>query len=73
MIQTIEAIIEPDGRVLLLESVQIKEARRALVTILEDEPATRVPETALLSEQALAEDWSRPEEDAAWSHLQQVR
>lgn len=30
-------------------------------------------ETALLSERALAEDWNRPEEDAAWSHLQQVR
>lgn len=73
MIQTVEAIIEPDGRVLLLESVEIKEPRRALVTILEDEPAARVSETALLSEQALAEDWSRPEEDAAWSHLQQVR
>jgi len=28
------------------------------------------PETALLSEPALAEDWSRPEEDEAWSHLQ---
>lgn len=73
MIQTVEAIIEPDGRVLLLESVQIKEPRRALVTILEDEPAARISETALMSEQALAEDWSRPEEDAAWSHLQRAR
>ena len=27
-------------------------------------------QTALLSERALAEDWNRPEEDAAWSHLQ---
>ena len=25
-------------------------------------------ETALLSEAALAEDWNRPEEDAAWSY-----
>lgn len=24
-------------------------------------------------EAALAEDWNRPEEDEAWSHLQQVR
>ena len=73
MIQTVEAIIEPDGKVQLLESVQLKEPRRALVTILEDEPAAKVSETALLSEQALAEDWNRPEEDEAWSHLQQVR
>ena len=29
--------------------------------------------TALVSEPALAEDWDRPEEDAAWSHLQQGR
>jgi hypothetical protein len=39
---------------------------------LEYEPVISIPETALLSEQALAEDWNRPEEDAAWSHLQQV-
>jgi hypothetical protein len=73
MIQTVEAIIEPDGKVLLLESVELKESRRALVTILEDEPVTKVPETALLSEQSLAEDWNRPEEDEAWSHLQPER
>ena len=70
MIQTVEAIIEPDGKVLLLEAVQLTESRRALVTILEDEPAQRLPMTALLSEQSLAEDWNRPEEDEAWSHLQ---
>jgi len=73
MIQTVEAIIEPDGKVLLLEPVELKEAHRALVTILEDEPLTKIPEMALLSEQSLAEDWNRPEEDDAWSHLQQER
>jgi hypothetical protein len=73
MIQTVEAIIEPDGKVLLLELIQLKESRRALVTILEDDPAAKVPETTLLSEQSLAEDWNRPEEDEAWSHLQQER
>jgi hypothetical protein len=73
MIQTFEAIIEPDGRVLLLEDVQLNESRRALVTILEDEPGSKVPVTALLSEQSLAEDWNRPEEDEAWAHLQQDR
>jgi hypothetical protein len=71
MIQTFEAIIEPDGKVLLLEDVQLSESRRALVTILDDEPASKVPVTALLSEQSLAEDWNRPEEDEAWAHLQQ--
>lgn len=72
MIQTVEAIIDEKGKVHLLESVNLPEARRALVTILEEEPAAEVSETALLSEQALAEDWSRHEEDEAWSHLQQV-
>jgi hypothetical protein len=73
MIQTVEAIIEPDGKVLLLESINLTESRRALVTILEDEPAQSVSTTALLSEKSLAEDWNRPEEDEAWSHLQQAR
>lgn len=73
MIRTIEAVIDEKGAVRLLENVNLPGARRALVTILEDEPATRVSKTALLSEAALAEDWDRPEEDAAWSHLQQER
>ena len=73
MIQTVEAIIDQNGNVQLLESVKLPASRRALVTILEEQPTTVVSETALLSEQALAEDWMRPEEDEAWSHLQQVR
>jgi hypothetical protein len=73
MIQTVEAVIDEDGRVRLLEDIRLPEARRALVTILEEEPAAGVPETALLSEQALAEDWNRPEEDEAWSHLQSAQ
>ncbi|GAB4530901.1 MAG: hypothetical protein Kow0063_09580 [Anaerolineae bacterium] len=73
MIKTIEAIIDEQGRVRLLESVRLPAARRALVTILEERPAIPVPETALLSEPALAVDWNRPEEDAAWSHLQQAQ
>lgn len=41
------------------------------IEAIEEEPSKLVSETALLSEQALAEDWLRPEEDEAWSHLQQ--
>ncbi len=70
MLQTIEAMIDEQGKVRLLEFIQLPTARRALVTILEDESDTNIPETALLSEAALAEDWTRPEEDKAWSHLQ---
>ena len=71
MIKTVEAIIDEQGNVRLLEPVQVTSARRALVTILEDAPIVACEETALLSEPALAKDWNRPEEDAAWSHLQQ--
>ena len=70
MLQTIEAVIDEQGNVRLLEPIHLPTARRALVTILEYEPLVDLPETALLSEPALAEDWNRPEEDAAWSHLQ---
>lgn len=73
MIQTIEAVIDAGGAVRLLEPVRVARSQRALVTILDEEPAPSVHETALLSERALAEDWNRPEEDAAWSHLQQVQ
>ena len=72
MIRTIEATIDDQGVVRLLESVNLSGMRRALVTILEEEPVSFVSETALLSEEALAEDWNRPEEEAAWSHLQRL-
>jgi hypothetical protein len=71
MVRTVEAVIDKKGRVHILEDVRLPVGRRALVTILDEKPSLAVAETALLSEQALAEDWNRPEEDAAWSHLQQ--
>lgn len=73
MIRTVEATIDEQGNVTLLEPVQLTAIRRALVTILEDEPAVAANETAILSEPALAKDWNRPEEDAAWQHLQPER
>ena len=73
MIRTVEAVIDEEGNVRLLERVRPPTARRALVTILEEGPLTQVSEAALLSEEALAQDWNRPEEDEAWSHIQQGR
>jgi hypothetical protein len=70
MIRTLEATIDERGTVRLQEAVELPAVRRALVTILDEEPRSPVHELALFSEAALAEDWSRPEEDAAWSHLQ---
>lgn len=66
MLRTIEAVIEADGRVRLLEPVALTTAHRALVTVLEesaDEAGGNI--TALLSEPALA-DWNSEEEGAAW-------
>ena len=38
MMQTIEAVIDKNGKVQLLENVRLPQARRALLTILDDEP-----------------------------------
>lgn len=73
MIRTVEAIVDENGIVRLLEDVHLPNARRAFVTILEEKPTRRISEAALLSEKALAEDWDRPEEYETWSHLQQGR
>ena len=73
MFRTLEAVIDEQGNVRLLEPIALPAPQRALVTVLEEASASQVPETALLSEAALAEDWNRPEEDAAWSHLQRER
>jgi hypothetical protein len=70
MIRTIEATINENGEVRLLEPIQVSGTCRALVTILDEPPASDI-EPALLSEAALAEEWNRPEEDKAWSYLQQ--
>jgi hypothetical protein len=72
MIQTIEAVIDADGRVRLLGAVTIDAPRRAIVTVLE-EPAERFEEVTRLSEPALAEAWARPEEEEAWSYLQPAK
>ena len=70
MIQTVEAVVDKEGHVRLLEKVRLPEARRAFVTILQEDPRPVAGDAALLGEAALAEDWNRPEEDEAWSHLQ---
>jgi hypothetical protein len=68
MIQTVEAVVDQQGRVQLLAPVHVSAPCRALVTILDESPVG-ITEIALMSEAALAEDWSRPEEEAAWSYL----
>ena len=70
MIQTVEAVVDESGAVRLLREIRLPGVKRALVTILDEEPLNNASETALLSEAALAEDWERPEEEEAWAYLQ---
>jgi predicted DNA-binding antitoxin AbrB/MazE fold protein len=62
---TIEAEVDENGNIRPKEPVTLVPGSRVLVTVLEP----TVAETALLSEPALAADWQRPEEDAAWVHF----
>jgi len=71
MTKTVEAVVDDQGRARLLQTIHLESGRRALVVIL-DEPGDLADETALISEAALT-DWARPEEDAAWSHLQSAK
>jgi hypothetical protein len=75
MIQSVEAIIDVEGNVHLLEPVKLSGSKKAIVTILDENAITltTVSETALLSEASLAEDWLKPEEDEAWLHLKPVQ
>ena len=68
MLTTVEAVLQPDGELRLLEPVHLTEPRRVLVTFTQ--PLDEAADGAALSERALAEDWLREEEDAAWAHLQ---
>lgn len=72
MLKSVEAIIEKNGEVRLLEPVRPGLRCRAILTIIDEKP-DGIAETALLSEAVLSEDWNRPEEDKAWSHLQKAR
>jgi hypothetical protein len=72
MLQTIEAVIDEQGTLRFLTPIQLPKKRRAIVTILDEEPTEEAFNLALLSEAALATDWLRPEEEEAWSHLAQL-
>ncbi len=66
---TLEAEVDAEGNIQLKEPVALRLGSRVLVTVVEDAPA----ETASPSETALAADWNRPEEDAAWAAFGQAQ
>jgi hypothetical protein len=78
MPKTVEAIVDEEGAIQLPDSISLKRDQRVLVTIPEDSDdestsETTISATASLSEAALAEDWTREEENEAWTHLQPDR
>ena len=73
MLQTFEAVLQPNGQLQFLDGPAdaAKAPRHVLVTFT-DVPLNGDPALngAALSEPVLAQDWLRDEEDAAWAHLQ---
>jgi hypothetical protein len=67
MFTTIEAEVDDKGHIQPKEQIRLSPGSRLLITVLDPDGL----ETAFLSEAALAVDWERIEEDAAWSHLAQ--
>ncbi len=82
MVRTVEAVLERDGRLRLLEHIDTHEqgARffAVIVSPASSEQAEGTQETrersaiAALSEGVLARDWLRPEEDEAWKVLDRL-
>ena len=66
---TIEAEVDEKGNIRPKEKINLTPGSQLLITVVEV-PAPG--EAAILSEPALATDWSRPEEDAAWADLGQA-
>lgn len=73
MLYTYEAVLQPNGQLQFFDLPHsvVNLPRRVLVTFTSEAPLS---DTALcgasLSEPALAQDWLREEEEAAWAHLQ---
>ena len=61
--RTVEATLQPDGRVQTAEPLGLTVAVRVLVTV-------HVEDGSLLADEAVLADCSRREEDEAWTFLQ---
>lgn len=69
-VRAIDAEIDEVGKIHVLQQLPVGARRRAVVIIADDDETGDV---AQYSEEALAADWDRPEEHAAWSHLHEAR
>jgi len=68
----VDACVGNDGHLRVDIPTNLPKGNMKAVLVLADVDSldSHPMETALLSQQALAEDWERPEEDEAWKHLQ---
>jgi hypothetical protein len=70
MIQNLEAIVDESGRIRLLAEIRLKESRRALVTILDEEPKSapeknlEMPTNESVSDDEVLGVWADREESA---------
>ncbi len=69
MLKSIRAKIDKEGKVKLLEPIDIKIEKDAIVTILDNDLDWSDNETASLSEPTFSKYWNRPEEEEAWKDL----
>lgn len=68
MIQTLEAVVDEEGKIKLLTEIHLKESRRALVTILDEKPKVS-PEPSV--EMPTNESVSDEEVLGVWAHRKQ--
>lgn len=69
MVRTIEVEVDATGEIHIVEPACRLPQGRAQLTW--ESPGSQ--EAISLSETSLAEDWLKPEEDAAWAHLQPAK
>lgn len=70
MIQTLEAVVDETGKIKLLTEVHLKKSRRALVTILDEEPKVsseqnvKMPTNEEVSDEEVLGVWAKRKESA---------
>ncbi|MEZ5426671.1 MAG: hypothetical protein R2747_10425 [Pyrinomonadaceae bacterium] len=70
MIQTLEAVVDEEGKIKLLTKIHLKESRRALVTILDEKPKisseanVKMPTNESVSDEEVLGVWADRKESA---------
>jgi hypothetical protein len=67
--RTFGATVDEQGQIKPDEPVDLLPGERVLITVLDGDSV----DVASMSEDTLAVDWMRPEEEDAWAHLRPAR